>query len=1039
MSKAKVPHPGGEKVADPRMRRRLFALPLMAALVLPLMSETADAAVQRKKYSNGSSYMIVEILDDDLVHVELSAVGTGPSTSQALYTSPMVLKTDYTGPQSFTDNGSVLETNALRLEINTSTLCLTAKDKTRQNAVLTTVCPAALTQAWKGIDISASSVQDAYGLGQEFKVLGSAEGDWTALGVREGLVQGNGFQGFQNAAVGNVQIPVLFAVGSGGLNFGLFMDNVYRQRWDFTSSTWQARMFGDQLRYYLMSGPNLPDLRSDYMELTGRPPVPPKKAFGLWVSEFGYDNWNEVDGLLSGLRADNFPVDGFVLDLNWFGGVVLNDPSKSQMGRLDWDQNQTSQLTNNSYFFPNPAAKIQQYDADHIALTAIEEAYLANTTNTFSQFPTNLSTYLRTNGVCSFTNQNTADTSVSGFWGVGRMIDWSDPAAGTWIHDQRRHPNLSQLGIHAHWTDLGEPETYNGAACYEGVETTVSGRKIEHSDIHNIYNLLWNKSIWDGYYSKRGIADNLGLVNPRPFIVTRSGAGGTQRFGASMWSGDIASNLQSLATHFNAHMHMAMAGIDYYGSDIGGFRREVMPYNNQQGAYRGYEGELYTQWFANGAWFDVPVRPHTDNEFITVNPPYKTSPHLVGKKDSNLANIRQRYELTPYYYSLAYRAYLAGEPLVPPPVFYYQNDPAVRQMGNQKMIGKDMMVGIVAAHGEYERDLYLPAGTWVNYHSNEWITSTGQTVAKLPTYRDGVFRLPAYARAGAIIPQMHVDANTKDVFGNRKNGAAARNELIVKVFADATQTSFTLYEDDGKTLTYTSGARPVYHHRTTAISQRQDSNGKVTVVVNPAANVNGSGAPAGTVTSRQNVVRLVVRDRQATAVRLNGSTLTQHATQSAFDAASSGWYNAGDNLILAKSSSLSVSTTKTFEFDTQPVAAETSVNFVCDQGFTQFGESIYAVGNIPALGNWNPAQAVKLSPSIYYEYIYNPPANHNGPGPSAPIWTGVIKDLPASTSFQWKCIRKRDDGTGTVTWEPGGNNVHTTAGSGYSGRTYGSF
>ena len=47
---------------------------------------------------------------------------------------------------------------------------------------------------------------------------------------------GNGFQGFQRAAVGNVQIPVLYAVGDGGLNYALFVDNVYKQRWDFTAS-----------------------------------------------------------------------------------------------------------------------------------------------------------------------------------------------------------------------------------------------------------------------------------------------------------------------------------------------------------------------------------------------------------------------------------------------------------------------------------------------------------------------------------------------------------------------------------------------------------------------------------------------------------------------------------------------------------------------------------------------------------------------------------------------------------------------------------
>ena len=74
-----------------------------------------------------------------------------------------------------------------------------------------------------------------YGLGQEFRTPGSADGDWTAHGRRQGLEFGNGFQGFQDAAVGNVQIPVLYALGAGTLNYALLLDNVYRQNWDFTA------------------------------------------------------------------------------------------------------------------------------------------------------------------------------------------------------------------------------------------------------------------------------------------------------------------------------------------------------------------------------------------------------------------------------------------------------------------------------------------------------------------------------------------------------------------------------------------------------------------------------------------------------------------------------------------------------------------------------------------------------------------------------------------------------------------------------------
>jgi alpha-glucosidase (family GH31 glycosyl hydrolase) len=1011
--------------------RLVFAfMTLTAPFVMPM---AADATVFRSQFTSGSSYLVVEVLDDDLAHFEVAS-GTPPATTQPLYTSPMVFKTDYTGPTSVTRTGNTIETNDMRLEIDAGNLCINILDKKKQNANLTTLCPKDLSQPLKGLDINPSQIQNIYGLGQEFKNPGAADGDWTALGVREGQEFGNSFRQFQGGATGNVQVPVYYAIGRNNLNYALMMDNVYKQRWDFTKFWWQARMFGDQLRFYVMTGADLPDLRRDYMELTGRSPVPPRKALGLWVSEFGYDNWNQIDDLLAGLRRGNFPVDGFVLDLNWFGGVALNQPNRSAMGRLNWDENQEPLVADGRYFFPNPADKVRQYAADQVRLAAIEESYLANTTNTFREMPTNLLAYRRTNGGCDRNQQsNPTEINASDFWGIGRMIDWSDPAAGKWWHDQRRFPNLVRLGINVHWTDLGEPERFDGSACYEGVESTATGVKNGHADIHNLYNLLWNRSIWQGYADRRGQTNNLGVTNPRPFTLTRSGAAGTQRYGTAMWSADIGSNLESLATHMNAQMHMSFAGIDYYGADIGGFRKESMPYNDRQGAYRGYEDEIYTQWFANGAWFDVPVRPHTDKELITSNPPYATSPHLIGKVESNLANIRQRYELIPYYYSLAHRAHLLGEPIVSAPVFYYQNDPNVRQMGHEKLIGRDLLIGITAKYGEYERDLYLPAGRWVNYHTNEWVDSRGQSIANVPTYRNGLFRLPAFVKAGAILPLMVVDDQTKDAFGIRKNNTV-RNELVAKVYPDSTPTNFTLYEDDGETLSYGTGDRPVYLHRTTQMEQRQVNSTTIEFKIDAAVNVNSPSPFPGAVTTRQNVVQWVVNNARATRVTLNGSPLQQFNTQAEFESASSGWWNAGNNLIVAKSSPLNVSTVKTFTAELTPVTATTSVNFVCDRGFTNPGESVYIAGNLTALGEWNPAKAIKLDPNVYYQYIIDGRSN---PGPAAPVWTGVLMGLAPNTTFEWKCLKRREDGMGTPVWQAGNNNSHTTGPMGYAGRTYG--
>jgi alpha-glucosidase len=494
-----------------------------------------------------------------------------------------------------------------------------------------------------------------------------------------------------------------------------------------------------------------------------------------------------------------------------------------------------------------------------------------------------------------------------------------------------------------------------------------------------------------------------------------------------MWSGDIGSNLELLSTHFNSQMHMSFSGIDYYGSDIGGFRREGIPYNENHSGNLQYQTEMYTQWFANGTWFDVPIRPHTDNSFQTAKR-YETAPNLVGSKEINLANLRQRYELTPYYYSLAYRAHLAAEPLISPLVFYFQNDPKVRNIGNQKLIGKDIMVAIVAKHGEYERDVYLPQGKWINYHTNQWLSSSGDWLKSFPTYIDGILRLPTFVRSGAIIPLMYVDEETKNTLGQRVD-KAARNELILKVYPDEKPSEFTLYEDDGSTISYNASQEPIYETRTTVIRARKSGN-SATVTIGKA-----QGTYTGAIQQRNNLVKLIAENSQATSVYVNGTKLTQFKNKVEFEAAQTGWYSAGENLILAKSGIKNTQEEQKFEFNLIPVNVTTSVNFVCDNAWTNPKEAVYVVGNQPQLGNWDINKAQALVANIYHEYISNPPANHNGPGPKTPKWTGLISGLPTNTSIEWKCVKRLS--SGTWQWQVGDNNQIRSQNITYSGSSKG--
>src|SRR5690606_30670611 len=127
--------------------------------------------------------------------------------------------------------------------------------------------------------------------------------------------------------------------------------------------------------------------------------------------------------------------------------------------------------------------------------------------------------------------------------------------------------------------------------------------------------------------------------------------------------------------------------------------------------------------------------------------------------------------LSPYLYSLAYEAYLTGAPVVPPLVFYYQEDKNTRPLGNHKLLGQSLLVRTVTEPGVTSTDVYLPAGQWVNFYTGAWFNSAGEWVTAVPVQVDGLFRLPLFVRAGAIVPLMAVDDQTMNLYGMRRDGS----------------------------------------------------------------------------------------------------------------------------------------------------------------------------------------------------------------------------------------------------------------------------
>lgn len=719
------------------------------------------------RFENQDRRLSVEVLDDDLFHFEFRM--DGETQDGAIPVSPMVAKTDYTGPKSLKRDGNQIETAFIKATVRQEShfLDLTLRPTSNGSEIVAGIMPfidrRATTQpSGQSEFMLVCDIQqfvNAYGLGEQLLDDDRAPLGWVNLKRTPGNAFGNHLVGYKGGAVGNAQFPIAFFPGKRGGAMAVFIDHYAAMSIEQIPRASRARGHGNVLRWYVLVGPSLADVRRDFMELVGRPPVPPRAAFGLWVSEYGYDNWAELDDKLRTLKAAKFPLDGMVLDLQWFGGIG-KDGKGSRMGAIDWDRKA----------FPDPAKKIAELREKHgIGLIPIEEPYVSTELADFKA--------LEKDGVLVKSKEGGPAAIMKSWWGTGGMVDFTSESAGNEWHDRRRKP-LIDMGIAGHWTDLGEPENYPDKAWYHGF-----GAGHDQAANHNLYNFAWSASIARGYERQKS--------NRRPFILSRSGTAGSQRFGVAMWSGDIGSNMPSLRAHFRAQAHMSLSGIDYFGSDIGGFHRKPLD---------GDLNDLYTRWFANSCLIDVPVRPHTSNTDNTK----ETAPDRIGDRASNLANIRRRYELIPYLYSLAHEAHRTGEAVFPPLVYHFEDEKVAQKLTDHKMIGPWLLAAMITEYKTIDRRVYLPKGVWFDYQDYTRFESEGEWFSGIPLVRHLRVMAPLFAREGAIIPRMGVPENANS--SGKRYDKSQHDSMSLRIYPSEAGSDFTLFEDDGETIAYRSGA-----------------------------------------------------------------------------------------------------------------------------------------------------------------------------------------------------------------------------------------
>jgi alpha-D-xyloside xylohydrolase len=318
----------------------------------------------------------------------------------------------------------------------------------------------------------------------------------------------------------------------------------------------------------------------------------------------------------------------------------------------------------------------------------------------------------------------------------------------------------------------------------------------------------------------------------RVFILTRSAFAGSQRYAAAAWSGDVSSDWDSLRKQVPAGLNMALSGIPWWTTDVGGFavprkwsRRDARPEDVE--AWR----ELVTRWFQY-ATFCPLLRVH--GQF-----PYREMWHFGDEGHpayrTQLAFDRLRYRMLPYIYSLAGAATQRHATPMRPLVMDFREDPEVLEIGDQFLFGPSLLVSPVTAPGATERSVYLPrrdrddgaaptagglgvsrarSGAGAAAASADGVADPGSAATELSAgwydFWTGVHhaggqridapapyeRLPVFVKAGSILPMgpelQHTDERAADPL-----------TLWVYTGRDA---AFELYADDGVSYSYEQGA-----------------------------------------------------------------------------------------------------------------------------------------------------------------------------------------------------------------------------------------
>jgi alpha-glucosidase len=338
----------------------------------------------------------------------------------------------------------------------------------------------------------------------------------------------------------------------------------------------------------------------------------------------------------------------------------------------------------------------------------------------------------------------------------------TEEARSWWGELNAAHVKSGLVGI---WNDMNEPAT--GSIPPDAMR--FDGGQHAHERFHNQYALLMAMGTTAGLLEA--------MPDKRTFVLSRAGFAGIQRYAAN-WMGDNMANWDHLWLSVPMATGLGISGQPFVGADIGGFEGDT-------------NTELFLRWMQYGTLTPF-CRNHSSIGWIDQ---YAWS---LGEVVEDLVReaIRLRYRLLPYIYTSFVTASETGAPVQRPLIFDHQHDHTARDLDDEFLLGSDLLVAPVLKSGITARQVYLPSGSWYDWHTDEVVIGPRYVNAQVT-----MDRIPVYARGGAVIP-MWTEAPPSTA---GYHPTTVELHLFVPA-ADGNYRS-ALQEDDGTTFAANSGAR----------------------------------------------------------------------------------------------------------------------------------------------------------------------------------------------------------------------------------------